>query len=762
MSHTRSFKVKMVYKSLLFVLLIGVLSKANNEKTPLHPHIRHYEEVHYNSEQLMHHHYRLRHSIKGPDHLKLAFRAYEQHFDLRLKPDNIYMHKKLEIVVDGEPHPRDHSLMYSYIGHDVNDPTSHVHGHLAFGLFDGTIHTNDEIYHIEPASRYLDTNKTSSHSIIYRHSDVTFRHPKQTAGSSCASASKSTKQYLEIIQHSHQRDALSLGKHLQKRQSGERNSAKIGCWINVVGDKYFYDAVTTTSDNQHLRIAQATALIKNAVATASNIYKKTDFDKEGQNQPDGINFALQKISINTTHSHNKLSNQFLGVETVLNYFSEADWSDFCLSFLFTNREFESGVLGLAFVAETGKSGGICDDAAYHGGIQKTLNTGVVTSVNYGQRVPNAVMALTFAHETGHNFGSKHDSDSDPTCSPSNNKYIMTAYANDGSKTNNYKFSPCSISSMYTIIGTVGQDSETGCFRLATDNCGNSLLDEGEDCDCGVDYDGNGRCTNDPCCNAMNCTVAKGAECSPQSGSCCATNCTIIREWSNFHCSQETECALSQTCNGTSVHCPKAEPKTTTNSSLSCNNGSNYCVDGECTGSVCVILQLPDCECTNEELLCHVCCQLPNGTCVSTINLAQRNESARNTLPKNKGQLLAVGYACKNYTGFCDFLHKCRPVNEEGALTRLTNLISGSTTIQTTVSWLRRYWWASIIMAVTILVILFIIVLVCHCLLPRPEHMKKRRERRRTIRNRRHHATQLNEHQMRETGSQMQNFWIDTI
>lgn len=750
----------MVYTSLLLVLLIAVLSKANNEKNPLHPHIHHYEEVHYNSEQLMHHHYRLRHSNEGPDHLKLAFQAYGRQFDLRLKPDNIYMHKKLEIVVDGEPHPRDHSRMYSYIGHDVNDPTAHVHGHLAFGVFEGAIHTDDEIYHIEPANRYLDANKTSSHSVIYRHSDVTVRHPKQSAGSSCASASKSTKQYLETIQHSRQRDTLSLGKRLQKRQSGNRNPAKVRCWINVVGDKYFYDAVTSTTDNENLKIAQATALIKNTVIIASKIYQKIDFDKEGQNQPDGINFALQKILINTTHSHNKLSNQFLGVETVLNYFSEADWSDFCLSFLFTNREFEHGVLGLAFVAATGSRGGICDNVGYYGGIRRTLNTGVVTSVNYGQRVPNAVIALIFAHETGHNFGSKHDLDTDPTCSPGNNKYIMTAYANDGSKTNNYKFSPCSINSMYTIIEKAGQNNETGCFRLATDNCGDGLIDEGEACDCGLDYDSNGRCTNDPCCNAMNCTLAEGANCSPQLGSCCATDCTFIQEWSNYYCSPETDCAFNRTCNGTSAHCPKAEPKTATNSSLACNNGSNYCVDGECTGSVCVLLQLPDCECTDEELSCHVCCQIPDGTCISTINLPQQNESAGEILLDTKGKLLPVGHACKNYTGFCDFFNKCRPVNEEGALTRLTNIISGSTTVLTAVSWLRQYWWASIIMAVAILVILFVIVLACHCLLPRPEHMKKRGERRRTIR-KRHQTTQLTtEYEMRGTRPQMQTLWID--
>ena len=51
------------------------------------------------------------------------------------------------------------------------------------------------------------------------------------------------------------------------------------------------------------------------------------------------------------------NNDFLGAAAYLDAHSEdEDWSEYCLSYRFTYRDFDQGVLGLAFVASTGSRG----------------------------------------------------------------------------------------------------------------------------------------------------------------------------------------------------------------------------------------------------------------------------------------------------------------------------------------------------------------------------------------------------------------------
>ncbi len=54
---------------------------------------------------------------------------------------------------------------------------------------------------------------------------------------------------------------------------------------------------------------------------------------------------------------------------------------------------------------------------------------------------------------------------------------------------------------------------SGCFTTAADNCGNNILDDGEACDCGLNYDtATMLCNDDPCCNGTSCMLATAVDC----------------------------------------------------------------------------------------------------------------------------------------------------------------------------------------------------------------------------------------------------------
>ena len=67
------------------------------------------------------------------------------------------------------------------------------------------------------------------------------------------------------------------------------------------------------------------------------------------------------------------ADNFIGVGAYLNIFSSVNHNGFCLAYKFTHRDFDDGVLGLAYVANTRfGAGGICDTFTGTRG----LNTGI--------------------------------------------------------------------------------------------------------------------------------------------------------------------------------------------------------------------------------------------------------------------------------------------------------------------------------------------------------------------------------------------------
>ncbi|KAH6683077.1 Metallo-peptidase family M12-domain-containing protein [Halenospora varia] len=198
-----------------------------------------------------------------------------------------------------------------------------------------------------------------------------------------------------------------------------------------------------------------------------------------------------------------------------------------------------------------------------------------------------------AHETGHTFGAVHDCTSttcadgqtvnSQQCCPfsssscdASGQFIM----NPSTGSNIQKFSPCSIGN---ICSAMGRNSvKTSCLKsnkdvttLTGSQCGNGIVEAGEDCDCG----GTAACGNNNCCDPTTCKFKTGAVCDPSNEDCCTGTCQF--QSAGFVCRKSTgTCDPAEQCTGTTATCPV---DATAPDGTSCGNSSSLaCASGQCT------------------------------------------------------------------------------------------------------------------------------------------------------------------------------------
>ncbi|KAL6042483.1 hypothetical protein STEG23_016429 [Scotinomys teguina] len=175
-----------------------------------------------------------------------------------------------------------------------------------------------------------------------------------------------------------------------------------------------------------------------------------------------------------------------------------------------------------------------------------------------------LFAALMAHELGHNLGIQHDHPA-CICDP---KHFCLMHEN---VTKDSGFSNCSSDDFYRFL----HDHRGACLldkpwhqsrKHRAARCGNGVVEESEECDCGR------ACANNKCCD-QNCKFKEGAECNNEP---CCSRCKFKKMGQTCRPAYGV-CDLDEYCNGSSAICP--EDRKVQDGSIC--HGLYFCLEGHC-------------------------------------------------------------------------------------------------------------------------------------------------------------------------------------
>ncbi|XP_076834230.1 disintegrin and metalloproteinase domain-containing protein 17a isoform X1 [Brachyhypopomus gauderio] len=589
-----------------------------------------------------------RHSVRkrdaeSPSHVErlVSFTALKRHFSLYLTTNTELFTDDFRAVVlneHGREENYDVQLQNYFKGHVVGEEHSRVQAHMDGEEFSAHILTDEAEYNVEPLWRFTET-VPDGRLLVYRSEDI--RNISRLASPKVCGYTRAEAGGLLPDQA---RSASPDREPSRRERRQAHNHKQNTCTLLLVADYRFF---------QHMgRGEESTTLnyLIELIDRVDDIYRNTSWDEEFK----GYGVQIQQIIINkhpTNVSSGQLHYNMEGsprpkdfqvwdVKKLLEQFSldiADNASSVCLAHLFTYQDFDEGTLGLAYVASSRDQalGGLCSKPYYPSkSVEKPsyLNTGLTSTKNYGKTILTKEADLVTTHELGHNFGAEHDPDNIAYCAPGDDqggKFVMYPIAVSGDHVNNKRFSNCSKASVSRTLRV----KAPVCFRVRSSKlCGNSRVEEGEQCDPGLLH-----LHDDLCCTA-GCMFKTGAQCSDRNSPCC-NNCRFQEAWKVCQESINATCKALSKCTGKSSECPA--PGNLPNGTECVDKG--VCRQGECVPFCEAKGAGRSCACNDTDHSCKVCCRSANGVCSPY---------------RHEGEYLYLRKGKPCTVGFCDGHGKC--------------------------------------------------------------------------------------------------------
>ncbi|OCF60915.1 hypothetical protein L486_00559 [Kwoniella mangroviensis CBS 10435] len=258
-------------------------------------------------------------------------------------------------------------------------------------------------------------------------------------------------------------------------------------------------------------------------------------------------------------------------------------------------------------------GTLCQNTATQQSGQTVSGTGISTATKTEWSL--------VAHEIGHGFGAIHDCTSgcslSGSCCPlsssscdAGGSYIMNPTTSSSEQT----FSACTLGNICTNIGN--RAISTNCITspgsrtvISLQQCGNGIVEDGEDCDPGSN-------STSACCDASTCKFRDGAVCDPTNAACCTSSCQLASAGTVCRSSIDSTCDYEETCTGSNSTCPDDR---TAPDGTKCGDDGLACASGKCTSlnQQCKLagssLGLSQACGQKDDKTCTVSCRDPNVT-----------------------------------------------------------------------------------------------------------------------------------------------------